>query len=172
MGIDVEACQEVASKFGVCPDIVRQIVEVALYTVVNRLQFIFAYRNILKVLIWTKTKIQADTLSRTGWLSTERFFNVKSQISTWRQINLRCSIWMFQKRYEIRKRSLPPTDKFVNKLSTLIPPKVDERSEASRQNILTHRGAQGAGGAFFSVFASHFYISQPNIKNLQKKESS
>jgi 5'-AMP-activated protein kinase catalytic alpha subunit len=27
MGIDVEACQEVASKFGVCPDIVRQIVE-------------------------------------------------------------------------------------------------------------------------------------------------
>jgi len=28
MGIDVEACQEVASKFGVCPDIVRKIVEV------------------------------------------------------------------------------------------------------------------------------------------------
>jgi hypothetical protein len=33
---------------------------------------------------------------------------------------------------------------------------------------LTHRGAQGVGGAFFSVFASHFYISQPNFKNLQK----
>jgi hypothetical protein len=34
--------------------------------------------------------------------------------------------------------------------------------------VLNHRGTQGAGGAFFSVFASHFYISQPIFKNLQK----
>jgi hypothetical protein len=48
MGIDVEACQEVASKFGVCPDIVRQIVEVALYTVVNRLQLYFRIQEHLE----------------------------------------------------------------------------------------------------------------------------
>jgi hypothetical protein len=33
---------------------------------------------------------------------------------------------------------------------------------------LTHRGTRGAWSAFFSVFASHFHISQQIFKNLQK----
>jgi hypothetical protein len=36
--------------------------------------------------------------------------------------------------------------------------------------LLTHRGARGAWSAFFSVFASHFHISQPIFKNTRNEQ--
>ena len=82
---------------------------------------------------------------------------------------------------KIERRIMNPCGK-SDQLIVHVINELKARSEAPRQNfflmflreaslrsaILTHRGARGAGSAFFSVFASHFHISQPIFKNLQK----